>query len=201
LIRIIILRLRVQGFRTTLVWLYAVGTARITGHVPLRYSRITPHLYVGAQYGRRGLAGLRRAGITATVSMRAEYDDEKHGLTLTKHHYLPTVDNTAPTLEQLQEGVAFIRGIISADGTVYIHCASGVGRAPSMAAAYLISEGLPLDDAVKQIKQARPFIRILPDQMARLREYEALIRAGVPAPELEIPKPEKDIEITGHVDD
>ncbi len=198
---IIVRRLRVQGVRTTFLWLYAVGTARVTGHVPLRYSRITPNLYVGPQYGRRGLATLQKAGVNASVSMRAEFDDKEHGLALTKYSYLPTIDNTAPTLEQLQEGVAFIRGIISAGGKVYVHCASGVGRAPSLAAAYLIAEGLPVDDAVKQIIQVRPFVRILPDQMERLREYEALIKAGMPTPEPQVEKPKADVEVKGTITD
>lgn len=199
--KIIVRRLRVQGIRTTLLWLYAVGWARITGHVPLRYSRITPHLYVGPQHGRRGMSALQRAGVTASVSMRAEFDDKEHGLALTKHSYLPTIDNTAPTLEQLEQGVAFIRDIIGAGGSVYVHCGSGVGRAPSLAAAYLIAEGLPVDDAVAQIEQVRPFIRILPEQLERLREYEAYLQAGGPVPEPQIEKPEADIEIKGHIKD
>jgi protein-tyrosine phosphatase len=198
---IVIRRLRVQGLGTTLLWLYAVGVARITGRVPLRYSRITPHLYVGPQFGRRGKSALQRIGVTAAISLRAEFDDKAHGLALTQYHYLPIIDNTAPTLKQLEEGVAFIRSIISAEGSVYVHCGSGVGRAPSMAAAYLIAEGLPVDDAVAQIEQVRPFIRILPAQMERLREYETCVRAGTPTPEPEIKKPDSDIKVEGHIQD
>jgi dual specificity MAP kinase phosphatase len=125
---------------------------------------------------------LQRAGINATVSLREEFNDQEHGLTLTDYSYLPIVDNTAPTIAQLDEGVAFIQRIIAAGGNVYVHCGSGVGRAPSLAAAYLIAEGSTLDDAVAKIQKARPFVRILPVQLERLREYEVL-RAVKPAPE------------------
>lgn len=198
-------RVRVQGVRTTILWLIAVGGARITGRVPLRYSRITPHLYVGPQHGRRTLSALQRAGVTAIVSLRAEYDDREHGLAFEKHSYLPTIDNTAPTLEQLEEGVAFIRGVIGAGGSVYVHCGSGVGRAPSLAAAYLIAEGLPVEDAVAQIEQVRPFIRILPAQMERLRDYEVHLGAGLQSetPEIALPagQPTANVKIEGHIKD
>ena len=53
-VRIVRLRLRTQGLRTTLRWLYSVGVAKITGRLSLRYSQVAPHLYIGAQYGPRG---------------------------------------------------------------------------------------------------------------------------------------------------
>ena len=59
------------------------------------------------------------------------------------------------------------------DGKVYIHCKAGVGRAPTLAAAYFIAAGMTTDAAVDLIKQARPFITITPPQMAALRVYEA----------------------------
>jgi dual specificity MAP kinase phosphatase len=188
--------------RTTLRWLYSVGAARITGRLSLRYSQVAPHLYVGPQYGPRGKLALQRAGISATVSLREEFNDEEHGLTLTDYSYLPIVDNTAPTIAQLDEGVAFIQRIIAAGGNVYVHCGSGVGRAPSLAAAYLIAEGSTLDDAVAKIQKARPFVRILPVQLERLREYEVL-RAVKPAPE-PVPQPLEtlpEVKVEGHIED
>jgi protein-tyrosine phosphatase len=45
-----------------------------------------------------------------------------------------------------------------------------------MAAAYFIARGMTLDEALALIKRARPFIRIMPPQMERLREFEAARR-------------------------
>jgi len=56
-----------------------------------------------------------------------------------------------------------------------------VGRAPTLAAAYLISTGMTLDEALATIRRTRPFINITPPQMALLVEYEAQQRA-VPTP-------------------
>jgi protein-tyrosine phosphatase len=76
--------------------------------------------------------------------------------------------------------VAFIRRVIEQDGNVYVHCGSGVGRAPTMAAAYLVSEGYTLEEAIDMIQQVRPFVRILPEQLVRLREYEERVQAAAP---------------------
>lgn len=172
-LHIIFRRLRLQGIRTTLKWLYAVGGAWLTGRISLRYSKISPHLYIGPQYGKLGMKKLQEAGVSASMSLRAEYDDHEFGLSFPEYNYLPTVDNTAPTIEHLVQGVAFIKSVVEKEGTVYVHCGSGVGRAPTAVAAYLIAEeGLSVEDAIAKIKATRPFIRVLPPQIERLHEFK-----------------------------
>jgi hypothetical protein len=45
-------RLRTQGLRTTLLWLYGRGLPSLTGVPLLQFCQVTPHLYVGSQYNR-----------------------------------------------------------------------------------------------------------------------------------------------------
>lgn len=176
--RILRNRLREHGLKTTLVWVYGRGIAKLTGVPPLRFSRVTPNLYVGPQYNARGKAFLEENGITAGVNLRVEYDDAAHGLAFARYCHLPVIDDAAPTLEQLAQGAAFIAAEIESGGTVYIHCAGGVGRAPTMAAAYLISTGMTLAEALALIQRVRPFILLTPPQTAQLEAYEAAIREG-----------------------
>lgn len=171
-------RIRTQGLRTTLLWLYARGLPFLTGVPILQYSQVTPQLYVGPQYRQRGKRLLERSGILAGVSLRIEYDDAAHGLALPRYLHLPTVDDAAPSIAHLNQGVDFIRSVISGGGKVYIHCGAGVGRAPSLAAAYLVAEGRSLADALALIRAVRPFITITPPQMEQLRNYERLARAA-----------------------
>lgn len=110
------------------------------------------------------------------MNLRDESDDAEHGLTLTDYSFIPVIDNTAPTIDDLDKGVAFIREIVANGDKVYIHCHSGVGRAPTMTAAYLIAEGMSVDAAVTKVTEVRPFIRILPDQLARLYDYQAHVQ-------------------------
>jgi protein-tyrosine phosphatase len=103
--------------------------------------------------------------------MRIEFDDKEVDIAPEQYLYLPTVDDTAPSLEHLRAGVEFIAEEIRKGGGVYVHCGSGVGRAPTVAAAYLISTGLATDEAWARIRRIRPFIRPQPQQMAQLRRF------------------------------
>ena len=104
--------------------------------------------------------------------MRAGYSDVDHGVGFADYLQLPTKDGTAPTLTQLRQGVEFIRRVVDSGGRVYVHCQTGLGRGPAMAAAFLISEGRSLEEACRIIYSARPFTDIRPSQCEMLREFE-----------------------------
>ena len=142
----------------------------------MRYSVVAPGVLVGPQYRRNGLRRLAEMGVRYCVNMRIEFDDAEHGLAPEHYCYLPTVDDEAPTMEQLRRGVEFVDEAVSAGGSVYIHCGGGIGRAPTMAAAYFISRGYSLEDAVALIRETRPFIHIMPPQIEQLRRFEASLR-------------------------
>lgn len=170
-ITIVPARLAHQGLRTTWLWLYEKVLRILHGHSPAGTSRVGDWIYVGGQHYSRGLARMRTGGIGATLNLREEADDTAGGVALNRHLWLPTPDDGAPTLDQLREGVAFIREAVKAGQGVYIHCAQGVGRAPTMAAAYLVSEGATLSEALAKIRVIRPFITPTPVQLARLEEW------------------------------
>ncbi len=164
-------RLTGQGVRVTALWALDHLVRIITG-APIRgVSEITPQLHVGGQYRRRGWGRLRDRGVTAVVNMRSEFDDEPAGLVPGRYLYLPTFDDYAPSLEDLCRGVEFIRREIERGGSVYIHCGAGVGRAPTMAAAYLVSTGLSPEEAWARIRKVRPFVRPKPAQVAQIRGF------------------------------
>jgi protein tyrosine phosphatase (PTP) superfamily phosphohydrolase (DUF442 family) len=164
-------RLARQGIGTTAWWATDHAVRILTGANIRHLSRITPHLYVAGQHRRRGLRRLERWGITAIVNMRIEFEDDRVGLAPVGYLHLPVVDDQAPTLEQLRAGVAFIADEIERGGVVLIHCGSGIGRAATMAAAYLVSTGLTAGDAWARIRAARPFIRPTPPQLERIERF------------------------------
>lgn len=148
---------------------------RLIGVPTLKRSKITPRLFLGGQYSRRGFSILRQRQISAIVSMRMRARKGLPELGAIKLLHLPTPDLHAPTLEQLAQGVTFITEELRQGGKVYVHCAAGEGRGPTMVAAYLISTGLTLNDALAQIRQVRSFIRPTTVQLARLKEWEQKI--------------------------
>ncbi len=157
--RLLYLRLTTQGVRVTLLWMYNVLNRYLIDRPARRLSQVTPQLFVGAQFGRRGWRALQRWGISAVVNLRGEFDDRRLGVDLGRYLYIPTEDDQTPSVDELRQGAEFIAGEIHQGGKVYIHCGSGVGRAPTMAAAYLISLGHVPEEAWEIIRRARPFIR------------------------------------------
>lgn len=174
-LRILGQRLANQGIRVTAWWAADHAVRILTGANIRRVSQITPQLHVGGQYRRRGWSRLQKRGITAVVNLRLEFDDAEAGLAPERYLYLPTVDDQAPTLEHLRDAVAFIAAELAAGGSVYIHCGSGIGRAPSVAAAYLVSSGLTPEQAWAQIRAHRPFIRPTSVQLQRIRYFSAAL--------------------------
>jgi predicted protein tyrosine phosphatase len=164
-------RLSGQGIRVTALWAADHLVRIVTGAPMQSVSQITPKLHVGGQYRDRGWVHLTSRGVTAVVNMRIEFDDAAAGIAPRRYLYLPTVDDSPPSLEHLRAGVDFIAQEIGNGGGVYVHCGSGVGRAPTMAAAYLVSTGLALDEAWARIRAVRPFIRPRPQQVAWVRRF------------------------------
>jgi dual specificity MAP kinase phosphatase len=170
---IIAYRLTRQGLRITAWWALDHVVRRITGAPVRRVSQITPQLHVGGQYKRRGWPRLAARGVTAVVNMRIEFDDQQAGIAPPAYLYLPTVDDHAPSLDHLCQGVAFMQRQIDAGGSVYVHCGAGVGRAATMAVVYLISTGLSIEQAVATVKRVRPFIKLTPVQREQIARFAA----------------------------
>ena len=168
---IIYRRIVEHGVRATWLWMTDKIVRRTHGFSLPRISRVAPNLYVGGQQRAHGLDRMRRHGITAVVNMREESDDAAREVTLDHNLWLPTTDDTAPKPADLQRGADFIAEQIEAGRGVYIHCASGVGRAPTMAAAYLVAEGATPEAAWATIRAGRPFIRPTPPQIAVIEAF------------------------------
>lgn len=172
-------RLLRQGPVSTAIWAYVRFRLFATGISTQRFSQVLPNLYVGGQIRKEGWRRLQESGVTSIVNMRREHDDRAAGIDVPEEHYLhlPTIDDTPVDIAHLERGADWIADQIAAGGVVYVHCAAGSGRAPSMGSAYLIKyHGMTTDEALATIRAARPFIMPLPAQVARLREFEAQVR-------------------------
>jgi len=148
------------------------GFSKVTGAPIIRYCQIQPNLFVGEQYRKLGKSVLAKRGIDSTINMRIEFDDTEHGLHFEQHRHFPTVNDTAPSLDHLLEGIEFIKEVHQGGGKVYIHCEGGMGRAPSMAAAYLMYRGMGMQEAIDFLTNKRPFVRLVPEQIEQLKRLE-----------------------------
>lgn len=150
-------------------------TWRQVNGLPLaRYSVVTPHLMVGGQYSPKIIATLNKLGVTGIVNMRETPVSGAVKIQFKTLH-IPTINYHAPTLDQLKSGTDFIKQQIDAGGKLYIHCQLGEGRGPTMAIAYLLTQGLTYEDALRTVSKVRPFIHLSAEQTKRLKQYETTL--------------------------
>lgn len=137
------------------------------------FNQITENIFVGTNqccqtHYRRQLLD---EGITADISLEKEHIDAPYGAAY--FVWIPVVDHSAPSQEQLNFGVSTIEKLLSLNKKVYIHCKEGHGRAPTLAAAYLIKQGRSVKEAISAIKAKRPEAHPNPKQLAALKKYMA----------------------------
>ena len=124
------------------------------------YTPITERLVLGSLPFKPDVEVLKKAGVSAVVNMCAEYSGpvseyNRFGIEQCR---LPTTDMSAPTVEQLRTGVAFMTKHLEQDdgSRVMVHCKNGMSRSACMVVSYLCaSQGLTPIEAVKLIKHER----------------------------------------------
>jgi atypical dual specificity phosphatase len=121
---------------------------------------------------RQDLEWLRAQGIRTILSLveKETWIDVYQEAGFQTHH-VPVNDYHAPEMDQIEECMRFIQ----ADAPIYIHCVAGLGRAGTIAAAWLIYNGnLPID-AIRIIRKMRPGAIEVDEQFDALLEYAAII--------------------------
>lgn len=131
-------------------------------HPPLDYNSITDGIYIGTNQCCETHFDeilLKKDRITADVSLEYERTDQPFGVDF--YVWIPVKNHTAPTPEQLEFGVAVLEKLVAMRKKVYVHCKNGHGRAPTLAAAYLMkTKGMSPEEAEALIKSKRPAIHI-----------------------------------------
>jgi predicted protein tyrosine phosphatase len=135
---------------------------------------VTPQLAVGGRLPVAAAAHLaRRVGVTHVVDVRVEEcDDERefgaHGIGFL---HLPTLDTRAVSQEMLDDGVAWVNGVVDAGARVLVHCEHGIGRSVLLALCVLVSRGDDPLAALTRVKSARPVASPSPEQLGAFAEW------------------------------
>jgi len=101
-----------------------------------------------------------KLGFTTLISLLDEteqmpaYSLETIPMKRLRYRYsIPVRDYAAPTIQQLRK---FIHLVHSSPGNVLVHCQGGSGRTGTFGVAWLISRGIPFDEALHIIREANP---------------------------------------------
>jgi atypical dual specificity phosphatase len=105
----------------------------------------------GAPWG-----ALRDAGVAAILTLTEQPLDIAPADGGFESLHVPLVDFGTPELTQLHECVAWIESQLEADRPVAVHCMAGVGRTGTVIAAWLTRQGLSADEAISELRAARP---------------------------------------------
>jgi atypical dual specificity phosphatase len=106
------------------------------------------------------LAQLRREGFDVLVSLLRE-DEQATNYDVVgatgmgfRRHSLPVKDFNPPTVEQLMDFIGIMEELAE-ESKIIIHCQAGIGRTGTFAAAYYIAKGMPIEEAIEFVREAR----------------------------------------------
>lgn len=157
--------------------------ARITLYYYCRglpsFAQVAPGVWIGRRLTDPEAREVVQKGVTAALDLTAGFP-ECGPLCALKYRNIQLLPLTVPSLDQLQEAVAFVMEQ-SRSGIVYVHGALGYSRSVGIVSAYLVASGLAnnVEAAVERVRAAVPHTLLDDAWMSRLHEFERLMSQGV----------------------
>jgi rhodanese-related sulfurtransferase len=144
---------------------------------PVDIAWITPTLALGAGPDARRHRDLERAGVTAILDLREDFErGAGHDLPgvddgALKIYRIRIVDTTAPTQAQLHEGAEWVLAELGRDGKVLVCCRVGAQRSATMVTAVLVRLGYGVREAFTLVNAKRRIANPNRAQVRALREF------------------------------
>lgn len=137
---------------------------------------VSDNLYLGRRLAQAEKGLSESLGLQSVLDLTSEFPEPRHMRKVQNYRCLPVLDTLAPTMEQLRRGVQWL-GERTAEGPVYVHCASGHGRSAAFVIAFMLAAGpaMTVDEAVAKLRLKRPGIKLSNEQIARLEQFRSAI--------------------------
>ncbi len=110
----------------------------------------------GMPTSREEMDWVRENGVKAVLTLTEEPLLEQW---LNNIYYLhvPTVNSSAPDIEDIEKAVDFIDKNLKNNKSVMVHCAAGKGRTGTILVAYMMKfRGMNVKSAIEEIRSLRP---------------------------------------------
>lgn len=146
------------------------------------WDRIDDAVVMGAMPLARHVPDLSALGVRAVVNMCEEYPGPLAAYRAAgiDQLHLPTIDFTAPSLQDVVRGVDYIEAHARKGESVYVHCKAGRGRSATLVLCWLITHmGVSPEEAQQYLKGKRGHVvdglhrRKVVQQYARTRAPRA----------------------------
>ena len=103
------------------------------------------------------LHAMERLGYNAILTLTEDPLDatalEEFGF---RYLHLPIANMQAPSIEEGERAVKFLRQCVDDDLQAYVHCFAGYGRTGAILAAYLVATGTGPFAAIERVRNVRP---------------------------------------------
>ncbi len=145
-------------FYPTLVWNVVLGRWFKSRNW---WDRIDTYVLLGALPFARDVPQLFDAGIRAVVNTCEEYAGpvEQYKSFDMEQMWMPTIDFTHPSYQDVCRAVEFIDKNVMAEKSVYIHCKAGRGRSATVAICWLMKDKqINASDAQRWLTEKRPHV-------------------------------------------
>jgi atypical dual specificity phosphatase len=127
---------------------------------------------------------LKSIGIGAVINTCCEYAGplELYAQAGIETLYIPTIDFTPPSIEDLRTAVAFMHAQIAKGRKVYVHCKAGRGRSATVVMCYLISKGMTANAAQKLLLEKRPHVMADLEERTVVKQFAEEFMGGIRTP-------------------
>ncbi len=137
---------------------------------------LTPQLLIGDRRDAENAEALRRAGVTAMVSLAPL----SRPVEVARQLSLAIPDRVALCPDLVRDAIHFVRARLAAGERVLIHCEMGISRSPALAVCVLCELfGQAMGEALAQVRRARPVADPHPALLASLHERYGRTPAAV----------------------
>ena len=135
------------------------------------YDHITDGIYIGTNqccqihFDEK----LKQEGITADISLEEDGLDAPFDVDF--YVWISVKNHAVPKRDQLEFGISILEKLVAMGKKVYVHCKNGHGRAPTLAASYLIRKGKNAEEAETFFKSRRPSMHLDDIRREALQEF------------------------------